>query len=119
MEFVCNDCEDTTSSSYLAVATRTGFLHDEPCDVSNFGGTQTPKGNLRTESFLLNAVSAGSTTFRITPIDGRNLAFGQFYKLCIDLDGGATDLGFGFSGEYVYVSPISKIEPRAINKAAL
>ncbi|CAD7953858.1 unnamed protein product [Amoebophrya sp. A120] len=116
VQFVCPTCKPGITLAYLAVASISGsaFLHDEPCDVNNVIGTTERKGNLNTESFPLTPVTVGSTTFEMKPIYTSILRAGQFYKICIDLDGTSPSLGVGYSGYNVYISTVWRVEPRAI-----
>lgn len=52
--------------------------------------------------------------FSIEPISGSGLAFGQYYKICIDLDGFNQALSVGTSYVKVFVSALTKTTPRAI-----
>lgn len=119
VSFVCPTCVDQKTLAYISVTTisKDPGLHDEPCDFNNFIGTTVQKGNYHTSSFPIQAASMGSTTFSIGPIDASDLSFGQFYKLCIDLDGTETKLAVGYSGMKLFVSPINQALPRAVLKA--
>jgi len=116
VRFVCPTCIPQVTLAYLAVASVSGspFLYDQKCDVNNMIGTTERKGNLNTESFPLKPITAGSTTFEMSPIVAGVLRAGQFYKICIDLDGTSPNLGVGYSGKNVYISTVYRVEPRAV-----
>ncbi len=44
------------------------------------------------------------------------LAFGQYYTICLDVDGTGPTLAVGDAGFKIYTSPVSILSPRALSK---
>ena len=68
------------------------------CDTTNRYGTTLRFGGLRTESYALMEDVTTSGLFSFGPIDGNLLSFGQYYRVCLDIDGTGPSLSVGDSG---------------------
>jgi hypothetical protein len=79
-------------------------------NVSCNGGTQRGVDGVTTSALTPSRSDAGSSLFELS-VNATSLIEGKYYTLCIDTDGFYTDLDFGATNIFAYISPTSMVSP--------